>query len=300
MRRQLTLGSRINPAADTAYYQFLLRLGVVRAPTWGEKWDLYLASNSLLAHSLNLSRSADRAPPQSPPEHSPSHARSRHLPRPPAPAAQNEKVARIPFLASASSDLDLGFEADTVDEAPAELREGGSVIQHLRPSPRKALAWSQRDKAQASLVGYSPSRTIGPSIEEEDPFATLPARTSTPLGHRSARHERLAYDEDDMAPLPPYSESDVNSTQTSVIQGTDILYTPRPSHDGIWEDDEPRVPGLDDWEERELLDKADRFYQTGLLGRCLDVWVNANEWIRVGVLSWTELKTDPSSRRMLK
>jgi protein SFI1 len=42
-----------------------------------------------------------------------------------------------------------------------------------------------------------------------------------------------------------------------------------------------RVKELDADAMRELKRRADEFYETGLRGRCWDVWAQANDWVQV-------------------
>ncbi|ORY33494.1 Sfi1 spindle body protein-domain-containing protein [Naematelia encephala] len=171
----------VSQASDTAYYNFLLKLGVIRAPTWGERWDLWRAT---------------------------------HVKAPPSTPSRVASVrARVPFLASAGSDLDEGFTHED----------------DVRPSPRKVMA---ERSLEYDLLTFDP-----------------PPRTSTPVyaqesGYRSP------------PPLPPYSVSDISYLE-------------------VYEPEE-----LDEDVQREMDAKADGFYETGLLGRCFDVWARASDWVQ--------------------
>ena len=43
--------------------------------------------------------------------------------------------------------------------------------------------------------------------------------------------------------------------------------------------DEERI--LEDEVIREMERRADQFYETGLVGRCFDVWAQAHDWVQV-------------------
>lgn len=199
---------------------------MIRARTWGERWDVWRSTNGV-----------DLVPPPVSP-----------LPHP--------LRARVPFLASASSDLDEGFadsEADAGSDMPG------------RESPRKAI--------HRSLVGYTPV--------ESDADVTPPLRTSTPVQAQfSAYRER---DRDrargpSVTPIPPpYTESDISQpTLRSPISGL----TPRTRNRFMT----PRqivydIPDLEPTVVRQMEAQADNFYRVGSLGRCWGMWFQATEWI---------------------
>lgn len=213
--------SGLSQSSDTAYYQFLLKLGVIRAPTWGERWDLWKATNTIQSR------------PQ--PRISPSKARR-------VSTREATIKARVPFLASASSDLDDGFEGD------------GESVQ-IRDSPRRILKGDKRK----SLVGHSPSH----SIDFDFVSLTAPIRTSTPVNRGRGS-----------PPLSPYSVSDVSDGVDSETLG-DTQGTPRAGARQLEREE------LDEDVMREMERRADEFFETGLRGRCWDVWAQASEWVQV-------------------
>lgn len=218
--------SGLSPSTDTAYYQFLLKLGIIRAPTWGERWDQWRATQT-----------STRPSPRFPPVDESKIAESR---------------ARLPFLASASSDLDEGFGGSETYEG-----DGESLLNVLRVSPRKAMTRSDRSRAR-SLVGYTPSQ----SVDYGDTSFNPPMRTSTPV-----YAQEYAYG----PPLPPYSVSDLSRSDVF-----DRSATPKA---GVVSWNEGK--SMEEWVTEEMERKADEFYRTGLLGRCWDVWAGSNQWIQV-------------------
>ena len=222
---------------DTLYYQFLLKLGVIRAPTWGEKWDLYKATLTI-ASSPRKNRHARRT------------------------SADSRTRAKVPFLASASSDLDYGFQDGPDDET--ETEEDLSPMRS--PQPR------------SHLVGYPAT----PSMDYDALTLSTPYRTSTPLNAREQSYSHIATS----PPLPPYSVSDLSESlipddSLSQRDREESLETPK----GRYLDLEVDGGGWTEEEEEEMILRAETFYRTGLLGRCWDVWYQAHRWVQVSSLT---------------
>lgn len=195
---------------------------MIRAPTWGERWDVWRST-----HGIDLA-----PPPISPHPH--------------------PLRSRVPFLASASSDLDEGF-------ADSEAEQDSDVP--LRESPRKAI--------HRSLVGYTPVQS--------DTDVTLPVRTSTPVSAQFNAYRERARSTTVTPTPPPYSESDTSQhTLQSPISGLtprarNRFVTPKPP---VFD-----IPELDPTVVRQMEAQADAFYRLGLLGRCWGDWFQAAEWI---------------------
>lgn len=151
--------------------------------------------------------------------------------------------ARVPFLASASSDLDEGY----ADESDA----GSDVPQ--RQSPRKAFV----ARGIRSLVGYTPAQS---EVDEESFDVPVPIRTSTPVFSQTPHRKT--------SPIPPtYSESELE-TSRSMTAG---FSTPKPRR---------TARELNPAYAAELEAQADAFHRLGLLGRCFEVWLQSEDWIR--------------------
>lgn len=196
---------------------------MIRAHTWGERWDVWRQTNGV-----------DLLPPPISPRPHPLRS-------------------RVPFLASASSDLDEGFGADSEVEGDIPGRE----------SPRRAI--------HRSLVGYTPV--------ESDGEVTPPMRTSTPVQAQfSAYRDRARPAPSTPTPPPPlYSESDISQpTLRSPIYGL----TPRARIRFNSPKQVPYdIPELEPTVVRQMEAQADNFYRIGLLGRCWGAWYQAAEWI---------------------
>jgi protein SFI1 len=109
-------------------------------------------------------------------------------------------------------------------------------------------------------VGHIPAQ----SLDYDFASLTAPIRTSTPVFARGRGSPTL----------PPYSVSDVSETLDMETEG-DSHGTPRavPRHFEVEE--------LDADVMREMERRADEFYETGLRGRCWDVWAQASDWVQV-------------------
>ena len=229
--------SDISAATDAAYYQVLLKLGVIRAPTYGERWDIWKATNCI--------------PAQSAPNPRQSRATTRQT---------AEVRARVPFLASASSDLDDAFkEGETYDG------DGESLIGQARPSPRKELVEGDQSR---SLVGYTPSHSVDYDAITLNP----PIRTSTPVYAQEQGYGRTT------PPLPPYSVSGISGSLAEADSRlVDESHTPKANQATFTESKDELKEAV----VREMERRADEFYGTGLTGRCWDVWHRAADWVFV-------------------
>ncbi|WWD19587.1 hypothetical protein CI109_104048 [Kwoniella shandongensis] len=274
----------ISPTGDSAYYNFLLKVGVIKAPTWGDKWDIWKATRS--PNPNLLSSSSSRSPPSSFLDDT-SRARSA------------QARARVPFLASASSDLDEGFAPE--EDGGANIEEA-SLIHTTRPSPRKEIGrkkWKKDDSQ--SFVGYN-SPDFDSDLLSFDP----PIRTSTPVSahhHHHHHHHHHAttpkyadHPTETWAgtgfPPPAYSVSNVSQglEETTAEFSALGLVTPRaargrsrsrsrsPIAVSTWVD---RIDDLPLDIRREMEEKADTFYRYDLMGRCWNMWFKTSEWYRI-------------------
>lgn len=137
----------------------------------------------------------------------------------------------------------------------------------IRPSPRKEI---YRDRSK-TMVG------VTSGSEYDDTTFELPFRTSTPIRGRGRS----------TPPLPPYSESDI-SISPSPRNDAEGLSTPRAAFHGLVLDDhgEGEHPFM-----REMERQADQFFETGLRGRCWDVWTAASDWVQVSDWRSTDRKS---------
>lgn len=209
---------------------------MIRARTWGERWDVWQETN---------------APRVAKPAHK---SKKNVTVRRPNPMRE-----RVPFLASASSDLDEGFASESDAGSEATPRE----------SPRKTIEDSLR-----SLVGYTPDNS-GMSSELYPP----PMRTSTPVHAQDFDWYGITSRSRAMTPTPPpYSESEANSTIISSpikARVLDGMVTPKARQVLVSIDDE-----LDAAIVREMERRADTFHRLGLLGRCWGAWSQSAAWIQ--------------------
>lgn len=242
------------------YYQFLLKLGVVRAPTWGERWDIWRDTHALEAG----------VPPRAPRVEETDRFKT--------------IKSRVPFLAGASSDLDDAYDRpyegdeESVSSAGERAAEAGHELSDAEVS--------------TSLVGHTPSPSVASAMDlfDLDP----PARTSTPVQGRHRDHRDHLTDHRSPMPLAQ-SETDelsnISATYTvteeeleedsRLIEG---ISTPRGGNRSLdsslaVHDDE--VSELDPMLAWKLERQADEFLRTGLLGRCWEAWTAQTRWVLV-------------------
>lgn len=237
------------------YYQFLLKLGVVRAPTWGERWDIWRATHE---HEAGQ-------PPRSPK------------------VKQTDRFriikSRVPFLAGASSDLDDAYDRtyEGDEESVSSAGEGAAEAGHDDSDA----------EVSTSLVGHTPSPSIASAMDllDLDP----PVRTSTPVQGRFREHFADDRSDTPTARSELDEDSKISGTYTAgtveddsrLIEG---LSTPRGgerSLDSSFAAAEDDVSELDPMLAWKLERQADEFLRTGLLGRCWEVWTAQTRWVLV-------------------
>lgn len=231
----------IRPSDDKLYYQFMLKLSMVRAATWGERWDVWRSMHDeTRAAAVSAASSTSK------------------------PRSMNPLKSRVPFLASASSDLDEGFADESGAESEAAVRE----------SPRKNLRKTLETFRAQSLVGYTPSNS-----GEEDSLDLVgpPIRTSTPRKARKSSGYHV-YDDfskfldtrrtSSLSPTPPTYEESV--TYSPINPDRTLTATPKATDD---------VRYIHPRELRDLEFKADQFLRLGLMGRCFSTWYQSADWI---------------------
>lgn len=245
----------IRPTDDKLYYQFMLKLSMIRAATWGERWDVW---RSMHDETRAASATAVSAGSKS--------------------ASMNPLKSRVPFLASASSDLDEGFADESGAESEVPVRE----------SPRKNLRKTLETFRAQSLVGYTPSNS-----GEDDSLDLVgpPIRTSTPKRVRKSAGYHV-YDDfskflearraNSISPTPPTYEESV--TYSPINPDRTLTATPKATED---------VPYIHPRELRDLEFKADQFLRLGLMGRCFSTWYQSANWI------WSTSKKIEEVRNML-
>ncbi|OCF38462.1 hypothetical protein I317_07767 [Kwoniella heveanensis CBS 569] len=270
----------ISPTGDSTYYNFLLKVGVIKAPTWGDKWSLWKATHSPYTSTLPLDDD----------DHRKTRSRSYH-------SSLTDVKSRVPFLASASSDLDEGFADESAhdqgDEARSEIIAG-------RPSPRKEMGRTRgRDldrviRSRSSLVGYTPDHSFERNRdrinEQEDDLSSFmpPIRTSTPIFAQTPAYRFVnppAYSVSDVSQALDQATEEFSALCSGMVTPTgkraDLpanYYTLAAPSQATWVD---RIDDLPEHVRRRMEVRADEFYEMGLMGRCWDMWFKTSEFYRV-------------------
>ncbi|WVQ67115.1 uncharacterized protein L199_005310 [Kwoniella botswanensis] len=276
----------ISETNDSLYYGFLLKLGNIKGPTWADKWEIWKTNGSFRANHSNSQTSLEEEEDGDTEEYEvddlnqDDHSFSQSQ----LPGLR----ARVPFLASASSDIDEGFAPSNHEYQ----NEGVSFINQLRPSPRKELELSKRRDRNRSL-GYTPDQSFNGDNHTNDLLDfDPPIRTSTPIG-RSPKYQQHS-----STNPPAYSDSiSVSDTNQLVDQATEDFsalglgfVTPRPKNKGTYSPvilNEPerswidRVDEITEGKRKCMEKKADDYYNLGLMGRCWDMWFKTSEFYRV-------------------
>ncbi|WVN84972.1 uncharacterized protein L203_100109 [Cryptococcus depauperatus CBS 7841] len=241
--------SGISPTSDSTYYNFLLKIGVIKAPTWGDKWDLWKTAHTNGTFQPSFASDDETR--------STSHKSfaSSQLP---------EVRRRVPFLASASSDLDEGYTGE--EESDVDIR----------PSPHKELP---RNGIPEKTVDDSVSGLTDMTGEDLISFDP-PIRTSTPI-YAQHYHRSPAYITSETSHSFGQSDDTIISLEKphSTTPRTQAAIAPRHKPQTLsW------IDKIDDFPfeaRRALEEKADVFYRYGLLWRCWNMWFKTSEWYRI-------------------
>ncbi|WVO21178.1 uncharacterized protein IAS62_002484 [Cryptococcus decagattii] len=257
-------GNGISATNDSVYYNFLLKVGVIKAPTWGDKWDLWkgirLNRTSPSSSSASLITQGDSSNSKSQ-----QYFASSQLP---------EVRRRVPFLASASSDLDEGYTGGEESESS------------IKASPRAKVA-------KKGIANHTPAETVDVSGEDSLSFDP-PIRTSTPV---FAQYPRTGYP-------PDYTASDVSQDLEQTIEefsavdlSTPTAQTKQTLQTVSWVDLVDDLP-LD--AKSQMEQKADTFYAYGLTWRCWNMWFKTSEWYRITYKNIITARNNLLLRQMLE
>ncbi|WVR07735.1 hypothetical protein IAU60_004778 [Kwoniella sp. DSM 27419] len=264
----------ISPTSDSVYYSFLLKVGVIKAQRWADKWAIWKEARETVQ--------AAGTPPRSPfgVSRSPATHLKAHSPlSSPGSRGHSSSLAevksRVPFLTSASSDLDEGYDDNPPIIAQTGRDAGYNSFVHGRPSPRKEMHRSRRE-IHRSMVGYTPDQSL---VDRVDASFTPPMRTSTPVFARTPRYQQAgrpsAYSLSDVDQIVDQSTEDLTALGLSTPKGSAIVL---PSTSPTWYD---RLEELPERDRRAMERKAGDFYALGLMGRCWDMWTKTSEFYRV-------------------
>ncbi|WVW86103.1 hypothetical protein I302_108142 [Kwoniella bestiolae CBS 10118] len=268
---------------DSLYYGFLLKLGVIKAPTWADKWEIWKAT-----------RSSRMIPWTSTPEEHYQEELYEEEGEGEEDYEEDDQSfsqsqlpglrARVPFLASASSDLDEGF-------APSNHEEGTSYMNSHRPSPRKELSRNSRTRTHGhghsrngsrSLVGYTPEQSFQDDGDTDDLLHfDPPMRTSTPIVRSPKYQNPSAYSVSDVSQALEQTTEEISALGLGLMTPKGkSTFSPmiQQEEEKTWVD---RIDEITEGERRFMERKADDFYRLGLMGRCWDMWFKTSEFYRV-------------------
>ncbi|ODN77665.1 hypothetical protein L202_04816 [Cryptococcus amylolentus CBS 6039] len=268
--------SGISPTNDSVYYNFLLKVGVIKAPTWGDKWDVWKAAHSQTLPSFYSQQASGSYSSGTYTQPNKSYASSQ-LP---------EVRKRVPFLASASSDLDEGYTGGEESEVLAS-----------RPSPRKSMLQMEMDMERDKSSGrYTPTQ-VDMTVEEDLISFDPPIRTSTPI---YAQHQHYS-----RGP-PAYTASDISRALEDTADGFSALGLSTPKQRQREMDAPQTISWVDQIDElsiesrRQMEEKADVFYNYGLLWRCWNMWFKTSEWYRFTYKNITTARNNLLLRQALE
>ena len=275
-------------ADDVDVYTILLKLGLIRASNWGERWSHVKDTLGIMSSSVPYS--AQSQPPV------PSSSTGSYSP--PAIPLRLQKMEEDTFTlhSRVSGSTSVVRPRPKPEPEPARRRTSTHTT---RPATRNEAS-KRRPSSLLVLANPNPPKVTLPSQNSDDTAPNSIAFTAAkPPSYRTHAHERdvpllsILPVSSSAPPLHPRSGTRP-ALKTPVPRLTNIRSQDMPSSSHFSnpvarsQPVPPRRPKKSEeetWRKIELRQKADAFRYEKLVGACFDVWYGGVKWLEVR-LSW--------------
>ncbi|KAG9102656.1 hypothetical protein FRC06_001530 [Ceratobasidium sp. 370] len=288
----------LNPSDDVIYYEFLLKLGLVKGAEWGDKWATAKAQ-------LNLGGVETSAPDNEPPPPlSPSPPFATPAPlsslRTPGPSSQATRTPR--YRARFVDDTPASNQTPSLDNPP-EAPEPSHASANLQRLLRKLTAVdssSTTGRTETSSIATPssrvsnlamahPVRSKGKEPATPRPSTRPPVRIAEPLDGATPARQPLGYRSRFTTPnIPASSREKVTAPAIQVKREESVEPTARSSIE-----EPPRRNGInepDTWRLIKMEKDADHFRNDRLLEKFFSLWKQNTIWIRDTTLQISEAR----------
>lgn len=300
----------LDAAEDVAFYQLLLKLGIIKAANWGERWNY--VKDQLSFGSGKKSRLESRQGTSSMMSLSP-----QLITRPSRVDDEDtftlhsrvtESTSALPPRSKPVRQPALPKE-EVYDKTPRVTRTIPSI-----PPFKRAYSPSRRDSSQKSTL-LVPPRLVqsavlpprpSPVIIDESTSHSVVLTTTRPPSYRTLAHERdlplfKKKLQDERESIPRRRRDILSSPPRSLLKPpslaksqSQLRASPTPSSKPSTSAAATVVTALpllpkkkqdeDTWREIELQRRADHFRKENLIGKCFDVWYSGLKWLEVSNL----------------
>ncbi|KAG8748037.1 hypothetical protein FRC10_009789 [Ceratobasidium sp. 414] len=287
----------LNPGDDVIYYEFLLKLGLVKGAEWGDKWATAKAQLNL----GGVETSALESEPPPPPSPSPPFATPAPLSslRNPGPSNQATRTPR--YRARFADDTPASNQTPSLDNAP-EAPEPSHASANLQRLLRKLTAVDSSSTTRtetssiatpssrvSNLAMAHPVRSKGKEPATPRPSIRPPVRIAAPSDETTPARQPLGYRSRFTTPnTPAPSYNKVTAPAVRVKREESVEPIARTSGE-----DPPRRNGineLDTWRLIKMEKDADHFRNDKLLEKFFSLWKQNTNWIRDTTLQISEAR----------
>jgi protein SFI1 len=272
-------------ADDVDIYTILLKLGLIRASNWGERWSHVRDVLGIVSSSA-----PSGARPQKP---IPSSSTTSYSP--PAIPLRLQRTEEDTFtLHSPISGLTSVIRPHPNPDSEQERRPASTCV--TRPTTREEVP-KRRPSSLLALTNPKPPKVTHPPSHNSDetaPYSTA-FTAAKPPSYRTHVHERdvpLSYvlPISSSAPKLPPRSSTRPAHKTPAPRLTNIINRDMPStshfsnqvaRSQLVPPRKPKKSEEETWRKIELRQKADAFRYEKLVGACFDVWYGGVKWLEV-------------------
>ncbi|KAG9079527.1 hypothetical protein FS749_008444, partial [Ceratobasidium sp. UAMH 11750] len=288
----------LNPSDDVIYYEFLLKLGLVKGAEWGDKWATAKAQLNL----GGVESSALESEPPPPPSPSPPFATPAPLSSLRTPGPSNQATRTPRYRARFVDDTPASNQTPSLDNPP-EAPEPSHASANLQRLLRKLTAVdssSTTGRTETSSIATPSSRVSnlataqsvrnkGKEPATPRPNARPPVRIVAPSDETTPARQPLGYRSRFTTPIIPTSSYEKATTPAVRVKREESV---EPTARSSVEEPSRRngINEPDTWRLIKMEKDADHFRNDRLLEKFFSLWKQNTDWIRDTTLQVSEAR----------